>query len=61
MLLDGFAAAVAESARFDLGVERREDLGGREAHGLLGLGADEDVEEFVVDRHVDLRVARIWA
>ena len=49
--LDGVATAVAESARFDFGVQRRDDVIGSTGDGLLGFGAAENFEEFVVDRH----------
>ncbi len=50
-LVDLVAAAVAQRARFDVGVDARDQRGVGHGDRLLRLGADEDLEEFVTDRH----------
>jgi hypothetical protein len=50
-LLDLVPAAVAQPAGVDLGVEPREQRGGRGRHGLARLGADQDLEQLGVHGH----------
>ena len=48
---DRLAAAVAQAALLDLGVELREHVARGQAHGLLGLRTGQDLEEFAADGH----------